>query len=619
MNLRALWYFLSAFSGAGINNGAKRLGISQATLSAAITGLEELLGAALFDRTPAGLQPTPMAMRFSAFASAITTDVEMAFLDIAANSSGEIEPAPVISYDVPLCSVADWALLRGMLASIPLGGARGIRIASDLTERDVPRPGSVSVSYGLARPGSEEMDGPGEIIPDSWCLVTTGSRFSEEQPIAWDDIIKAPLLMARVSGNPEQRLFRQARPPELIRLDRLRSYTNLLSQGDTSLLLPRSCLLDGFVSSELRMLKIEGAPLQPAIQVQCHDGSPLPVKRLAAEIARELSATLPATNYRQTRLQVLERGLEIQAFRSFTETIRTGSTTKAANQLRIVQPALSRQIRKLENATGQQLFIRSEHGMTPTAASRRLHLLTKTVMADYATGLEQMKGRKSIGESAAARVRFGIIPAADSSSLIAQGVAKTIAQWKIAFPEAEVMMAEGYSSELLRWLRTHLIDFAIIDTHEREPGLVVNPIFTEPISLVFAKGSIWDTGEPEIAMSKLDPRRLCLPSKEFGLRAHFDLAMSEIDKGVSPGLQIDSLAVCLGLVTTAEWATLLPFSAVHHLLAARQLSYRVLVQPQVDRRICSVRSLRAPQTTASAALMRALEVSLAQLLHQDGR
>jgi LysR family transcriptional regulator, nitrogen assimilation regulatory protein len=613
MNLRWLWYFLSVMSGGSISNGAARLDVSQANLSATITTLEEYLGAPLFERTSHGLRPTAMALRFRDFAVAITIDLEQAFLDLKAGRSGDIRPVPVISFDVPNGSVADWAIMRGMMSSIPRGGARGVRLVSDLAELRIPKLDTVAISYGLTGTALEGQQRPGKMVSDQWILISTGNRFRGTASVDWSDLEKGPLRIARMPGSPELRLFRNVPRPEIVGLGRQGALLDLLLQAGTPLLLPRSCLLDGFGSKGLRFTQVVGAPLAPAIYVQCLEDSAQNVKRLAAEISKELAQTLSHDRYRATQLQVLEHGLELQAFRCFSETIEMGSTNKAAQNLGLAQPALSRQIRKLETAAGRELFERSQQGMAPTDASIRLQLLTKTVLADLAAGQVQMRRTRANGHSRA-MVRFGIIPAAESNSPIARAVASTINEWKSAYPEAEVIMAQGYTSELLRWLRTHLIDFAIIDTHEREPGLILNPIFTEPLSLIYAEGSEWDTGESEIAMSDIEPAKLCLPSKQFGLRAHFDQAMAEIDSSAAPGLQIDGLAVSIGLVAMGKWATILPVSAVHHLLSPRGLRHRTLAKPSVSRRICSVQSLRIPQSPASVALMKSLESSITRQL-----
>mgnify|MGYP000970546586 CR=1 FL=1 len=58
-----------------------------------------------------------------------------------------------------------------------------------------------------------------------------------------------------------------------------------------------------------------------------------------------------------------------------------GSVTRAAARLHIVQPALSMQIARLEQALGRPLFVRSNRGMVPTEHAARMYSLFMPVLA----------------------------------------------------------------------------------------------------------------------------------------------------------------------------------------------------------------------------------------------
>ncbi|GGL80867.1 LysR family transcriptional regulator [Wenxinia marina] len=64
--------------------------------------------------------------------------------------------------------------------------------------------------------------------------------------------------------------------------------------------------------------------------------------------------------------------MEVRQLRYFTSVAREGSFGRAAARLNVAQPALSRQIKKLEEELGVELFVRHAHGITLTAAARSL-------------------------------------------------------------------------------------------------------------------------------------------------------------------------------------------------------------------------------------------------------
>ena len=64
--------------------------------------------------------------------------------------------------------------------------------------------------------------------------------------------------------------------------------------------------------------------------------------------------------------------METRALRYFQAVAEFGSYSRAAEVLRISQPAVSRQVRTLENSLGHKLFLRQSHGVSLTEAGQAL-------------------------------------------------------------------------------------------------------------------------------------------------------------------------------------------------------------------------------------------------------
>jgi LysR family cyn operon transcriptional activator len=62
--------------------------------------------------------------------------------------------------------------------------------------------------------------------------------------------------------------------------------------------------------------------------------------------------------------------LSLQQIRCFCAALELGSFTAAAEVLRVSQPAVAEQIRKLEQALSADLFVRAGRGVTATDAGR---------------------------------------------------------------------------------------------------------------------------------------------------------------------------------------------------------------------------------------------------------
>ncbi|WP_051960824.1 LysR family transcriptional regulator [Devosia riboflavina] len=86
------------------------------------------------------------------------------------------------------------------------------------------------------------------------------------------------------------------------------------------------------------------------------------------------------------------------ALRSLALALETGSLTAAARRLGVSQPAISQKIAGLEAAVGQQLLVRSRHGVQPTAAGllvNRHGLRVLASLAEMQSALEDLRGQVS--------------------------------------------------------------------------------------------------------------------------------------------------------------------------------------------------------------------------------
>ena len=76
--------------------------------------------------------------------------------------------------------------------------------------------------------------------------------------------------------------------------------------------------------------------------------------------------------------------MELYQLRSFIAVAELAHLTRAAERLHVSQPALSAQIKALEDELGVHLFERTPAGMTLTAAGKRLLPEAAKVLADAA-------------------------------------------------------------------------------------------------------------------------------------------------------------------------------------------------------------------------------------------
>ncbi|HYN92886.1 MAG TPA: LysR family transcriptional regulator [Pilimelia sp.] len=85
----------------------------------------------------------------------------------------------------------------------------------------------------------------------------------------------------------------------------------------------------------------------------------------------------------------MARDLDTALLRSFVTAVRAGSISRAANLLGHTQPALSQQLRRLENAVGRSLLYRSPTGVLPTRAGEELLPYAERILSLSAQALAE--------------------------------------------------------------------------------------------------------------------------------------------------------------------------------------------------------------------------------------
>jgi DNA-binding transcriptional LysR family regulator len=169
--------------------------------------------------------------------------------------------------------------------------------------------------------------------------------------------------------------------------------------------------------------------------------------------------------------------LSLDLLRTFLAVHREGSLTRAARRLSLSQPAVTAQLRTLEEAVGRPLFTRQPRGVTPTAAA---DLLARRV----AEPLDQLSGLVEAGldqpSSLAGVVHLG-------------GPAEFVTAWvlpALAGPVErglELRVTLGIADDLLRALRSGAVDLTLQTTRPRQRGLRVQPLYDEEFVLVAAE------------------------------------------------------------------------------------------------------------------------------------
>jgi DNA-binding transcriptional LysR family regulator len=133
----------------------------------------------------------------------------------------------------------------------------------------------------------------------------------------------------------------------------------------------------------------------------------------------------------------MPQDLDVGALRGFATAVRTGSMGRAAEALERTQPAISQQLRRLEDVLGCRLLRRTAQGVVMTAEGEAFLPLAERILALNDEAQVHVRGRASVTVQ---RRRIGII-----EDVAANGLQMALADFVQVHPELEldVMVAGG--------------------------------------------------------------------------------------------------------------------------------------------------------------------------------
>lgn len=121
-----------------------------------------------------------------------------------------------------------------------------------------------------------------------------------------------------------------------------------------------------------------------------------------------------------------------------------GNMRKAAERLFLSQPALSQRLQSIEKEWGQQLFVRSQKGLTPTPAGELVIQYAKEAVVRREEIFEQLH---TLSEKV-----HGTLKIACASIIGQNWLPKVLKDFITLYPEAKVQLITGWSSEIVRAL-----------------------------------------------------------------------------------------------------------------------------------------------------------------------
>jgi LysR family nitrogen assimilation transcriptional regulator len=266
-----------------------------------------------------------------------------------------------------------------------------------------------------------------------------------------------------------------------------------------------------------------------------------------------------------------EKALGLRELRYFLRVAQTGNLGRAARDLNVSQPAISLQLRKLEEGFGTQLLLRHGRGVTLTAAGASLRDRLHSVMQLLASPLDD-----AAAGSAPTAISF-----AGPTESVAPLMAPLVMAFRSRWPEVILDVREGSGADLEEWLLHRHVDIALLLDPPSLPDIEIRPVLTENLGLVAPVHSHLVSDAQPISLRELAGDSLILPCPSHWIRRRLEIAAQQCGMRLNPVLQVNSTALTRVMVRSGLGYTILPRSCVQDDIAHGALAFRTIGQPQL--------------------------------------
>lgn len=188
-------------------------------------------------------------------------------------------------------------------------------------------------------------------------------------------------------------------------------------------------------------------------------------------------------------------GVELRLYRYVAAIAEELNFTRASAKLHVAQPALSRQIKQLEDYLGTQLFERDRRGVRLTPAGEAFNAEARLTLFHAQRAVDGARAAKGQYKGP---WRLGYTPLLDRRIL-----AKVRQHLSVAHPSADIQLASSYTSEQADALMRGKLQAGLVILPVREEGLTSEGFYRQALVLALPEHHAL-ASRPVVELSDLD-------------------------------------------------------------------------------------------------------------------
>jgi LysR family transcriptional regulator, nitrogen assimilation regulatory protein len=291
--------------------------------------------------------------------------------------------------------------------------------------------------------------------------------------------------------------------------------------------------------------------------------------------------------------------MELRQLRYFVAIVDHGSLSRAALVLHVAQPALTAQLRQLEEELGAQLLHRSAQGVLSTDAGKVFYEHAQAILkqvADARSAVTQSTTRPS------GSVTLGL-PHSISGALALPLLMATRAN----YPEITLQLTEELSGNLAEQLKSGRVNLAVLFDDGQLTPFSTTALVEEDMMFICRAGSAFVPRLQQVTLAQALGATLILPGMLHGVRPRIENVARAAGLAIGDVIEINSIAILKSALLADMGATILPVAPLLAEIEAGAMHACPIHSPAVSRTVTLCASKNIPLTNAAAAVGRLVQ------------
>ncbi|WP_166261960.1 LysR family transcriptional regulator [Marinobacter salicampi] len=298
--------------------------------------------------------------------------------------------------------------------------------------------------------------------------------------------------------------------------------------------------------------------------------------------------------------------VDLRQLNTFLTVADTGSFSRASEKLFVAQPALSRQIRMLEEALNVDVFVRHGRGVVLTAAGELLYERARSLLQS----LERTQADvTAVAGEVTGQVVLGLLPTVAHTFSGA-----IIEEYRKRFPQVNLAVKSAMSGTLQQMVMQHRLNLAISYSQSNHKNLRYRPLLEERLYLI-SPTNTKVSNRSEITLDEVLELPLVMPEEKHGLRVAMEKEAAERNVSLNLALEVSAWPMLTDMVRRGLGYTILSSAAVHEMTTRKEVIAIPITSPELKRTLSIVTPTDLP---SSVATLKLAEIIMQQVAEQVG-